>query len=275
MTVTKSLYEYLKTTSRFLKFNDKTKSWEEITSLAARDKVGHALRFAINTGNTEKKRMKSKRGHRRAGSDFSAASLTSISSQKSANTAATATSRNSDGGPQVQSLMSALSNNFNLSELQGAVTTAATGAEHPLRATSSAVKEHPLFASKKGKGHRRRSSASSINTGGRGLHRRRSSSSSINTAGPSVLETRLDQEDLDFLRRVNGSSGSLQRLGGSNSNHGSENELPSLAPPPIKEVVTTSEQQKRFDGEFSMDFLSMLQEPIYEFDIDGDFNEDL
>jgi len=40
-------------------------------------KVGHALRFAVNNVTGEKKRVKVKRGHRRVGSDFSTGSSTS------------------------------------------------------------------------------------------------------------------------------------------------------------------------------------------------------
>ncbi|CAB9529166.1 expressed unknown protein [Seminavis robusta] len=55
MTITKEIYETLRQTSRFLKFNPKEKVWEEISPMAARDKCGHALRFA--------NRLKSKKKH--------------------------------------------------------------------------------------------------------------------------------------------------------------------------------------------------------------------
>ncbi|CAB9517905.1 expressed unknown protein [Seminavis robusta] len=47
MCVTKQLVDLLNQASaRFLKYNNKEKAWEELSSLQARDKVGHALRFA-------------------------------------------------------------------------------------------------------------------------------------------------------------------------------------------------------------------------------------
>lgn len=46
MQITKEIYENLTQSSRFLKFNTKEKVWEEISPMAARDKCGHALRFA-------------------------------------------------------------------------------------------------------------------------------------------------------------------------------------------------------------------------------------
>lgn len=47
MKVTKGIYELLtRANSRFLRYNEAQSSWEELSVLAARDKVGHALRFA-------------------------------------------------------------------------------------------------------------------------------------------------------------------------------------------------------------------------------------
>jgi len=47
MTVTKEIYEALQVaSSRFLKWTSKENAWEELTPMAARDKCGHALRFA-------------------------------------------------------------------------------------------------------------------------------------------------------------------------------------------------------------------------------------
>ena len=46
MQITKEIYETLSQSSRFLKFNTQEKVWEEISPMAARDKCGHALRFA-------------------------------------------------------------------------------------------------------------------------------------------------------------------------------------------------------------------------------------
>lgn len=62
------LYDGICMTSRFLRFNSEENCWEEIGALAARDKVGHALRFASNEKLKKKKRGQ---GHRRLGSDFS------------------------------------------------------------------------------------------------------------------------------------------------------------------------------------------------------------
>lgn len=115
MGVTKSLHDYLKTTSRFLKQNTEGQ-WEEITPLAARDKIGHALRFAVKAASNDdnkKPKRKSRRGHRRVGSDWSAASINSIYSEVSTNTAATQAS-----DPVVKSLAQNLSTNFTIDELQ-------------------------------------------------------------------------------------------------------------------------------------------------------------
>jgi hypothetical protein len=46
MAITKMIYFKVSETSRFLKFDDNEKAWVEINSMAARDKVSHALRFA-------------------------------------------------------------------------------------------------------------------------------------------------------------------------------------------------------------------------------------
>ena len=68
--------------SRFLKFNTDANGWEELSSLLARDKISHALRFA----NREKKapsttKPRSKKGHRRTGSDSSAATMTTVATE--------------------------------------------------------------------------------------------------------------------------------------------------------------------------------------------------
>lgn len=45
--ITLQIYDLLaKTASRFLKYNDKMGAWEELPFMTARDKIGHALRFA-------------------------------------------------------------------------------------------------------------------------------------------------------------------------------------------------------------------------------------
>ncbi|CAB9515307.1 expressed unknown protein [Seminavis robusta] len=46
MNITKQIYDEVSETSRFLKFNEVDQTWEEISTMAARDKVSHALRFA-------------------------------------------------------------------------------------------------------------------------------------------------------------------------------------------------------------------------------------
>jgi hypothetical protein len=46
MAITKMIYLKVSETSRFLKFDETEKVWVEISSVAARDKVSHALRFA-------------------------------------------------------------------------------------------------------------------------------------------------------------------------------------------------------------------------------------
>jgi len=80
MQVTKTIYDYLGSqNSRFLKYNTSESAWEELTSLLARDKISHALRFA----NREKKTTtsangKTKMGHRRNGSDGSADSHSTL-----------------------------------------------------------------------------------------------------------------------------------------------------------------------------------------------------
>lgn len=56
MLITKEIYETLTQTSRFLKFNPKKKMWEEISPMAARDKCGHALRFANRTKSKSSKK---------------------------------------------------------------------------------------------------------------------------------------------------------------------------------------------------------------------------
>lgn len=65
MAVTKEIYDSLSNqNSRFLKYSNDLQGWEEISSLLARDKISHALRFA----NRDKKKG-SKKSHRRTGSD--------------------------------------------------------------------------------------------------------------------------------------------------------------------------------------------------------------
>lgn len=39
MNLTKEIYDTIKVNSRFLKYNEETPCWEEVTSMAARDKV--------------------------------------------------------------------------------------------------------------------------------------------------------------------------------------------------------------------------------------------
>lgn len=77
MEITKEIYQHLsQQSSRFLKFNSKTGMWQELTSSAVRDKIGHALRFA----NRRKRNRRSKEGasnvskHRRMNSETSSSS---------------------------------------------------------------------------------------------------------------------------------------------------------------------------------------------------------
>ena len=64
MSITRSIYNMVLQTSRFLKFNEGTNCWEKINSENARDKIGHSLRFANRTN----KRKTKKSQHKRTGS---------------------------------------------------------------------------------------------------------------------------------------------------------------------------------------------------------------
>lgn len=91
------IYEQLSAENRrFLKYNDKVKMWEEITPLAGRDKIGHALRFANReilpkpNNKTSSSRSSSSRSHlKRTGSmrsseqEEESASLDSVASSTS------------------------------------------------------------------------------------------------------------------------------------------------------------------------------------------------
>lgn len=69
MDITKEIFLIFKESgSRFLKYNEVGGHWEEISALAARDKISHALR-GTKPKNTAKKNMKH---HRRNNSDSSA-----------------------------------------------------------------------------------------------------------------------------------------------------------------------------------------------------------
>ena len=46
MAITKTIYEQVIKTSRFLKYNEGEGAWEEINMMAARDKIGH--RYVLN-----------------------------------------------------------------------------------------------------------------------------------------------------------------------------------------------------------------------------------
>lgn len=76
MCLTKQIYQELTQKSKFLKFNDKEKVWEEISPLAGRDKIGHALRFANNHLSSNKGKKSRKATPKRQGS-FSSSSATS------------------------------------------------------------------------------------------------------------------------------------------------------------------------------------------------------
>ena len=69
MTITKEIYEKVSQKSRFLKFNEKENIWEEISVMAGRDKIGHALRFSARAT-----RRKGKKAHKRSGSLSSSSS---------------------------------------------------------------------------------------------------------------------------------------------------------------------------------------------------------
>ncbi|CAB9515312.1 expressed unknown protein [Seminavis robusta] len=83
MQLTKEIYTLLSQESRFLKFNDKEKLWEEITPLQGRDKIGHALRFANSNAPKGSKGKKVRKGLRRQGS-FSSCSATTASTSAAA-----------------------------------------------------------------------------------------------------------------------------------------------------------------------------------------------
>lgn len=85
MTITKEIYDSLKTGCRFLKYSEQQQSWEELSSMAARDKIGHSLRFANRTN-----RRKNTRGHKRSNSNSS--TDLSIASSKSASSTSTCSS---------------------------------------------------------------------------------------------------------------------------------------------------------------------------------------
>lgn len=76
MSITREIYEVVTQThmARFLKYNDSEECWNELTPMQARDKVGHALRFASKKRTTRK--------HKRAAS-FSSTSSTETGSSTS------------------------------------------------------------------------------------------------------------------------------------------------------------------------------------------------
>lgn len=71
MTITREIYEMIIEKSRFLKLNEETQTWEEISSESARDKIGHSLRFS---GRANKRKAKTTKGHRRTHSSSSESS---------------------------------------------------------------------------------------------------------------------------------------------------------------------------------------------------------
>ena len=57
MTITKEIYDSMNhTNSRFLKLNESAQQWEELSVTAARDKIGHSLRFANRKPTNKKQR---------------------------------------------------------------------------------------------------------------------------------------------------------------------------------------------------------------------------
>jgi hypothetical protein len=74
MKMTSIIYEQVRQDARFLKYDSTQTEWVEITCMAARDKVSHALRFAarakrrnVNNG-SNKQRKQTPAGHKRSGS---------------------------------------------------------------------------------------------------------------------------------------------------------------------------------------------------------------
>ena len=61
MKITRMIVDNLKLTYkvRFVKFDEETASWIEVDSMVAREKVGHAIRFAIRR--QEKQALKAKK----------------------------------------------------------------------------------------------------------------------------------------------------------------------------------------------------------------------
>jgi len=87
MNVTKEIYDMLGAqNSRFLKYSNKSKGWEELSSLLARDKISHALRFALRDKKNPASATttsKSRRSHRRTDSDESNSTLTTVATELS------------------------------------------------------------------------------------------------------------------------------------------------------------------------------------------------
>lgn len=96
MNVTKEIYDMLgNKNARFLKINNKQskdKGWEELSSLLARDKISHALRFANRekkatatpkSTSSSPKSKSNKKSHRRTGSDDSNSTLTTVGTELS------------------------------------------------------------------------------------------------------------------------------------------------------------------------------------------------
>lgn len=76
MVATREIYEVVSKESRFLKFNETEKVWEEISAMAARDKIGHSLRFSSRA---KRRHLKKKPQHSRTGSGSSHSSANSNS----------------------------------------------------------------------------------------------------------------------------------------------------------------------------------------------------
>lgn len=81
MAVTREIYDIVKQSGRFLKYNQDAKVWEEITFLAARDKVGHSLRFSTRSKRRHMRRTQAL--HKRIGYSSSNSSVTTVSSSGS------------------------------------------------------------------------------------------------------------------------------------------------------------------------------------------------
>ena len=80
MTITREIYEVVNQTSRFLRFNETDQAWEEISAMAARDKIGHSLRFSSRAKRRHLKRKAFIQSRSGSGSSNSSVSSSSAAS---------------------------------------------------------------------------------------------------------------------------------------------------------------------------------------------------